>query len=237
MKISTGLSAFFITVGFLNGAAFAQSAIEERAQLLEAVENWCSKPNISGSKANNLTVEAGAGTTKILRGFGLAAEGNVSAEQVETLNFQLNGIRRSAEDCRAKSIGVLAEVFFGDNLSKALSTVTDKCQQTANLKVCVKTSDIRSFGRNIRIPLTIEAVNSNASVQFKDGGGSVFLSSGEEFPQKLSSGGIRLVNGVPVTQVFAAEVQDADAQAELALEIKLSNPVATSLWFDEIYWQ
>ncbi|WP_299503264.1 hypothetical protein [uncultured Roseobacter sp.] len=215
--------------------AVAQSSFEERAQLLQAVEDWCSQPNVEGGKYENLVIEGGAGTSKILKGFGLSAEGDVSVEQVETLNFQLNGIKRSAEDCRAKSLSVLAEIFFGDNLGESLSSVTDRCQQTSTVLVCVKTSDIKVFGGNIRIPLTLEAVGGNAKIQFKEGGGTVFVDSGEEFAQSMGTGAIRLASGVPVTQVFSAKVPTDSDVSELALEVNLSNPVSTSLWFDEIF--
>ena len=232
-------------------AAGQTIAAEDRAELFATIEEWCSKPNISSTEGQALTLEGGAGTAGILKGFGLRIEGDVSGDIVESLNTQLNGIRRSADDCRFEAFALLSKVFMDtpradvapnaparQPSASPIEQAADKCQRSGALEVCLKTARVRRFGNNLRVPFTLEVGEGQGAyiyVTFADGGGQIFTDSGAAFQQALPTGRFTINAGQRVMQAFAAELDGPPYPSEIAVEIAVSQPVATQFFFDRIF--
>ncbi|MEO0829296.1 MAG: hypothetical protein AAFY03_02430, partial [Pseudomonadota bacterium] len=224
----------------------------DRAELFATIEEWCSNPSVSMTEGQALTLEGGAGTAGVLRGFGLRIEGDVSGEIVESLNTQLNGIRRSADDCRFEAFALLSKVFTSNSgpttepvaspsiasPTNAIEQAADKCQRSGALEVCINTARVRRFGNNLRIPFTLkvgEGQGANVTVAFEGGGGSIFTDSGATIEQTLQAKPFTIYSGQRVTQAFAATLEGPPFPGEVAVEIAVSSPIATQFFFDRIF--
>lgn len=229
---------------FLAGLALAPSVLAaqvppaERAELLQAVEEWCNKPSVEGTIEDALVLEGGAAGRVGLRGYGLTVDGQISSRDVQNLNIQLNGIKRSAEDCRAASLKVLFQVFFGNGGIRPVAQVVDTCQESGNLRTCIKRSEAKFFGANVRLPITHQPIDDTvvSYIYAGDGYAKVFTDTGGEYVMtKDAYSQVRIDAGQINTDLISAKIDDFSDVAELAVEICFRQPSNTCFLFDEIY--
>jgi hypothetical protein len=241
-KVEIPQSAFINAAAFtlicsIGAVAQAQVPVEQRQQLLDTVEDWCSNPEEQRETVDAVTITGEASGVGGLRFLGLSVEGNINSGQVERLNTQLNGIRRSAEDCRAEMLRVLVATFYSGDVGTAIDQNTDLCQTSSGLLVCVQTLDVRTFGGRISVPITIENVGSihTSRFSFLGGGGFIVTNTGEELTQEIPERQISLADGLPHREVFGGMIDNPESIGEIAIQVQIGNPGQSTLWFDGIF--
>lgn len=166
------------------------------------------------------------------------AEGKLKASQYDVVNQKLKGLRRNVDDCRFKAFRLLSPIFLEGVSSDEFAKLTDICQVSGSLKVCVQTQDVKFFGQNVRIPLTL-AAQGRPLVKFIYGNGDfarILTDTGGEYPQQREQRSqVTLEQGELYSDVLSAKVMDIDSVTELAVEVCFAKPANSCMFFDGIF--
>lgn len=233
MQITTLLVP--ITLLLSSTALQAETSADD---LLNAIDRMCAQDVPERDVGTLLEFEGGASGGAVLKFFGLSVEGNLKSTEYDILNQQLKGLRRSVDDCRFEAFRLLKPVIIDGVSSEQFLRVTDQCQATGNLRVCIQTQDIRFFGSNVRIPITLAPVDSN-HVQYiysGDGFAKILTDIGDEYPQdKETYNQVRIAAGETYTDLLSAKIDGVQEIGELAVEVCFEQPSNSCLFFDGIF--
>lgn len=216
-------------------AAHADTSADE---LLNAIERMCAQDIPDRDTGSVLQFEGGAAGGGALKFFGLSVEGNLKSTEYDVLNRQLKGLRRNIDDCRFEAFKLLKPVFIDGVSSEDFARVTDQCQESGNLRVCIQTQDVSFFGSNVRIPLTLTPIDSSYVHYVYAGNGfaKILTDTGGEYPQnKQTYNQVRIGADEAYSDLFSAKIDDFKEVGELAVEVCFAQPANTCLFFDGIY--
>ncbi|WP_299919401.1 hypothetical protein [uncultured Roseobacter sp.] len=233
MRITTYLACITLCCN----ATFAQAETSAE-ELLNAIDRMCDQGVPERDTGSLLEFEGGASGGAAVRFFGLSVEGNLNSTEYDILNRQLKGLRRNLDDCRFEAFRLLKPVFIDGISSDEFSKVTDKCQESGNLRVCIQTQNISFFGSNVRIPVTLAPIDEGYVnyIYSGDGFGRILTDTGGEYQQtKETYNQVRINAGETYTDLFSAKVDGFDQVGELAVEVCFKQPANSCLFFDGIY--
>lgn len=223
------LIALFAVFFSLTTVASAQVSKEDRSELFLRVEQMCQNASTSGEI---LSFEGDLSAGAVLRVVGVEASGRVKKQQWENIQQLLGDGRTDPTVCRFEMFKLLLPLFEGVS-DQEYKRITDTCQDSGALRICVKSQDLKLFGSNLRVPITVEPVNAekNVSFRYNNGGGAILTDSGEEFLQDKPTSTIRIYSGQVFSDVFIAKLLDPNGINEIAVQIVLKKP-ATEVFFD-----
>ncbi len=224
-----------VLLAFCLFPSIAASQNSDVEGLLSAIDRMCAQEVSDRDTGHSIEIDGTAGAGGVVRMFGFEAEGKISVEQYDQLNSQLKGIRRHTDDCKFEAFRLLKPVFIDQISSSEFDAVADRCQTSGNLKVCVKTLDLKRMGPQLRIPVVLSAVDGGKVLYIYDEGSSILTDTGEQHIQQLGELQVSVKEGEVFRDLFSATLEKPEDVSEIALEIKMKQPANTTMFFDGIY--
>lgn len=197
--------------------------------LVQNVERLCADASSDGSI---LEFEGDAGVGGKLRMLGLGVEGTVTGQQWSNIQSLLDG-RADPTICKFEFLEILLPLMDGVD-DKHMQSITDTCQSSSGIRVCVKTDEMRRLGSRVFVPISFSDLQNKSQfiIQFLDPAGQIYADTGEEYPQKRPGGAIKALRGQTISHVFSADLSNPSDVESISVKINLTTPLAEIIFFD-----